>query len=305
MNVSSRSCGVRWSACLGSPFRSDRGDSSVTPPSLWWREDSPDGDDAMFMDFVHTLLTREAPEMPLVLHLFGGPFVTCGRRRIEVPEGSKRLLVFVALHRRRIERRYAAGALWPQGDDIRAAGNLRSALWRLNGAGVPVLSADKHGLALRSDVLVDVHVISAWAARLIGGSASRDDLGIMPWGVDALDLLPGWYDDWALLERERMRQRLLHALEALSRTLVQMQRCAEAVEAAMIAVSADPLRESAQRALIEAHLAEGNWVEGRRSFEAYCDVLSRELGTEPGLELASMVRVSTGRHLPIGSRASA
>jgi DNA-binding SARP family transcriptional activator len=262
-------------------------------------------DDAMFMDFVHTLLTREAPEMPLVLHLFGGPFVTCGRRRIEVPEGSKRLLVFVALHRRRIERRYAAGALWPQGDDIRAAGNLRSALWRLNGAGVPVLSADKHALALRSDVLVDVHIVSAWAARLIGGSASRDDLGIMPWGVDALDLLPGWYDDWALLERERMRQRLLHALEALSRTLVQMQRCAEAVEAAMIAVSADPLRESAQRALIEAHLAEGNWVEGRRSFEAYCDVLSRELGTEPGLELASMVRVPTQRHLPTGSRASA
>jgi len=257
----------------------------------------------MFIDFVHTLITREAPGMPLVLHLFGGPFVSCGRRRLEVPEGSKRLLVFVALHRGRIERRYAAGALWPIGDDIRAAGNLRSALWRLNGAGVRVLSADKHGLAMRSDVLVDVHIVSSWAARLIGGSASHDDLAIMPWGVDALDLLPGWYDDWALIERERIRQRLLHALEALSRELVQLRRCAEAVEAAMIAVSADPLRESAQRALIEAHLAEGNWVEGRRSFEAYCDVLVRELGTEPGAELAAMVARATQRQLPAtGSR---
>ncbi len=50
-----------------------------------------------------------------------------------------------------------------------------------------------------------------------------------------------------------------------------------------------PLRESAQRTLIEAHLAEGNLVEGRRSFEAYRELLARELGTEPGQELAAMV----------------
>jgi DNA-binding SARP family transcriptional activator len=253
----------------------------------------------MLVDFVHALITKEAQEMPLVLHLFGGPFVTFGHRRLKIPEGSKRLLAFVALHRGRVERRYAAGALWPMGDDIRAAGNLRSALWRLNGAGVLVLSADKHSLAIRDDVLVDVHVVSSWARRLIRGSASIDDLGIMPWGVDALDLLPGWYDDWTLAERERIRQRLLHALEALSRELVQLRRCAEAVEAAMIAVSADPLRESAQRALIKAHLAEGNWVEGRRSFEAYRDVLARELGTKPSPELAALVQ----RHQPAtGSR---
>jgi DNA-binding SARP family transcriptional activator len=244
----------------------------------------------MFLDFVHTLVNGGSDDdSPQILHLFGGPYVTCGGRRLEVPEGSKRLLVFVALHRGRIERRYAAGTLWPTGDDGRAAGNLRSALWRLNGAGIQLLQADKHGLAMREGVYVDVHLVSAWAARLIGDAASPCDLGILPWGVDAIDLLPGWYDDWALVERERVRQRLLHALEALSRQLVQVRRCAEAVEAAMMAVSAEPLRESAQRTLIEAHLAEGNWVEGRRSFEAYRDVLHRELGTQPDPELAAMV----------------
>jgi DNA-binding SARP family transcriptional activator len=244
----------------------------------------------MFADLVQTLIAGEVTETPPILHLFGGPFVSHGRRRLEIPEGSKRLLVFVALRRGRVERRYAAGALWPAGEDIRAAGNLRSALWRLNGTGVQLLSTDKHGLSIRDDIVVDVHVVSAWAARLIGGSASRDDLGVMPCGVDALDLLPGWYDDWALLERERVRQRLLHALEALSRQLVRLRRCAEAVEVAMMAVSAEPLRESAQRALIEAHLAEGNWVEGRRSSEAYRGLLGRELDTQPSPELAAIVR---------------
>ena len=244
----------------------------------------------MFIEFVQGLIAGEVSKTPSVLHLFGGPFVTYGRQRLEIPEGSKRLLAFVALHHRRIERRYAAGTLWPNGDDVRAAGNLRSALWRLNLAGIHVLSADKHGLAICDDVPVDVDIITAWANRLIGGSASRDDLIIMPWGVDALDLLPGWYDDWVLMEREHIRQRVLHALEALSRQLMQLRRYAEAVEAAMIAVSTEPLRETAQRALIEAHLAEGNWVEGRRSFEAYRDLLARELGTRPGPELAAMLR---------------
>ena len=236
------------------------------------------------------LIARESGDDLPVVHLFGGPFVSYRRQSIAVPEGSKRLLVFLALHRGRVERRYAAGTLWPVGDDIRAAGSLRSALWRLNGMGIRLLEADKYGLAMRDDVLVDLNAVGAWATRLIQGSASGEDLGMIPSGVDAIDLLPGWYDDWALMERERVRQRLLHALEALSRQLAQTGRCAEAVDAAMMAVTAEPLRESAQRALIEAHMAEGNWVEGRRSFEAYRELLDRELGTQPDPELGSIVR---------------
>jgi DNA-binding SARP family transcriptional activator len=242
------------------------------------------------MDFVETLIARHAGAETPILHLFGGALVTRGKRQLDVPEGSKRLLVFVALHRGRVNRRYAADALWSAGDDLRAAGCLRSALWRLKRADIDLLATDKLGLALRNDVLVDVHLVGAWASRVIDGSATRDDLGVLPWGLDALDLLPGWYDDWALVERERVRQRLLHALEALSRQLVRMRRCAEAVEAAMMAVSAEPLRESAQWMLIQAHLAEGNWVEGRRSFEAYRAVLHQELGVEPNSELAAVMR---------------
>jgi DNA-binding SARP family transcriptional activator len=139
-----------------------------------------------------------------------------------------------------------------------------------------------------------VQVVNAWGARLMAGSPTPEDLQVIPWGVDALDLLPGWYDDWALIEQERVRQRLLHALEALSRKLVCVYRYAEAVEVAMMAVGADPLRESAQRALIEAHLAEGNRVEAQRSFDMYRDLLHRELGTDPDAELAAIVR-SPGR----------
>jgi DNA-binding SARP family transcriptional activator len=103
-------------------------------------------------------------------------------------------------------------------------------------------------------------------------------------------LLPGWSEDWIILEREHIRQRLLHALEALSRHLVEAGRYAEAVDAAVWAVGAGPLRESGIRVLIEAHLAEGNLVEARQVYEVYASTLRRELGIEPGRQLAGLVR---------------
>lgn len=143
---------------------------------------------------------------------------------------------------------------------------------------------------LRSGTIVDIRMIWEWAGRLADGTATQADLRVVNWPNVALDLLPGWYDDWVIFERERIRQRLLHGLEMLSRRLAAADRSGEAVEAAILAVSADPLRESASRALIEAHLAEGNLIEARRAFERYRDIVHRELGTEPGAELGRLVR---------------
>ncbi|SFO74953.1 DNA-binding transcriptional activator of the SARP family [Geodermatophilus dictyosporus] len=225
-----------------------------------------------------------------VLNLFGGPYVCVDGRRREVPEGSKRLLAFVALRRRRVERRYVAGVLWPDGSDERAAGNLRSALWRLRGADIDLLAVDNCSLRLRDDVVLDVESVSDWATRLIKGTAPLDELRVLPSWSEALDLLPGWYDDWVLLERERLRQRMLHALEALSRQLITAGRVAEAIEVALTAVAVEPLRESAQRALVVAHLAEGNRVEGRRCLDTYRHLLLRDLGVEPADDLMALVR---------------
>lgn len=245
----------------------------------------------MSQSLVSSLLSRpDLAGVPAVL-LFGGPYVVLNGDRLEVPDGSKRLLVFVALSNGKVDRRFVAGSLWPFGDDERAAGNLRSALWRLRCAGIDLLDADKHGLMLRAGTVVDVSIVCDWAARLVDGSVTQADLCAVNWRNDAMDLLPGWYDDWVIFERERIRQRLLHALEMLSRRLVAAGRYGEAVEAAISAVSADPLRESANRVLIEAHLAEGNLVEGRRAYERYREMARRELGVEPGRDLARLVEV--------------
>jgi two-component SAPR family response regulator len=160
---------------------------------------------------------------------------------------------------------------------------------RLNETRLTLLAADRHSLSLPKDVLVDVHLVAEWSSRLVAGTATGVDMGVPLLAVNACDLLPGWSDDWVLLERERLRQRVLHALEALSRSHSRAQCHAQAVDAAMAAVAVEPLRESAQRTLIEAHLAEGNCVEARRCYEAYRELAYRELGVGPSADLRAVV----------------
>jgi DNA-binding SARP family transcriptional activator len=232
------------------------------------------------------------------LHLLGGPHVVLGSRRLPIPEGSKRLLAYVALHGGRIERRRAAAVLWPDVDPHRAAGNLRSATWRLRCSGLPILEVRGEALYLVPGLRVDLEDVCDWARRVTALRPRPGDLDVRPAAMQGLDLLPGWYDDWVLQQREELRRLLLHAIDALAGLLVAARRYGDAVEAALTAVCAEPLRESAQRALIEAHLAEGNRCEAYRTYHRYQSLLADELGERPSPALRSLV--GFGPLAPVG-----
>jgi DNA-binding SARP family transcriptional activator len=91
--------------------------------------------------------------------------------------------------------------------------------------------------------------------------------GVTPEVRPGGELLPGWYEDWVLVERERLRQLRMHALEALAEKLTEAGRYGVAMQAAYAAVRADPVRESAHRAVVRVHLAEGNVLEALRAYE--------------------------------------
>jgi DNA-binding SARP family transcriptional activator len=237
-----------------------------------------------------------APRAVIVVRLLGGLSVSCGACSVVVPPGSRRLLAYLALHPAGADRKQAAGVLWPTVGDARAAGNLRSALWRLLQVGCPVVRAEQARLTLEPDVVVDVTDVEAWAGRVLAGTVTPADLVVDPAPLAEAELLPGWYDDWVLAVRDRLRLRLLHALEELSRLLCEAGRPHEAVEAGQVAVLAEPLRESGQRALIHAHQAAGDWISARRQYDAFRVLLRREIGVEPSAELtAAVARRGSGR----------
>jgi DNA-binding SARP family transcriptional activator len=211
-----------------------------------------------------------------------------GPLAVAVPGSARRLAAFLALQDRPIHRLFVAGTLWPNTGEERSSGNLRTALWRLAKPGVRVVSADASHLWLTAGVVVDFKECWARARRIVGnpGDWLDDDIGAM---ADAGDLLPDFYDDWILLERERFRQMRMHALEVLSVQLTAEHRYADAVETGLAAVAAEPLRESAHRAVVSAHLHEGNKGEAVRQYRAFRGLLLKELGLEPSPAMQQLV----------------
>src|SRR5205823_1458355 len=103
------------------------------------------------------------------------------------------------------------------------------------------------------------------------------------------DLLPGWYDDWVLYERSRLSQLRLRALESLAEQLITEGDTKSALEAALAAVAIEPLRESAQRALIRVHIADGNHLDAVREYRSFRTRLAAEMDVTPSGQLESLI----------------
>lgn len=217
------------------------------------------------------------------LRLLGGFELRHGQESVSLPLSGQRLLVFLALARRTLQRVYVAGMLWMDYSQEAANANLRTTLWRLPRTPCRLVETKASHLSLSSEVEVDLHQVES-----VARDVSADDSGYADDDARALmlagDLLPDWYEDWVILERERFRQLRLHALEELCDTLVLAGRYQEAIEVGLTVVAGEPLRESAHRAVIRAHLAEGNNGEGLRQYAMLRRFLHEQLGLEPSAE---------------------
>ena len=215
-------------------------------------------------------------------------------RVVPLPLSAQRLLAFLALHEHPLRRLYVAGVLWIDAREERALANLRSALWRLQAHGCAPVEASARELRLAPHVLVDFREAGTLAHALVAGSSDPHDLDL-DWRALTGNLLPDWYDEWVLLERERYRQLALHALETLSERLAEARRFGPALEAALAAVAGEPLRESAHRVLIKTHIAEGNASEAIRQYRFYRRLLRDNLGLDPSPAIESLVEGLTIR----------
>lgn len=229
---------------------------------------------------------------------------------VDVPSNAQRVMAYLALRDRRLSRLQVASALWLDLTEARAAANLRTALWRLHGLRDRLIWSGGNSIGLSGDVDVDLSRVVREARSLIepydAGAMATSDPAVVSVDHFAGDLLPEWDEDWILFERERLRQLRIHAMEALARRFRTLGRMAEAVDAGLSAVSADPMRESAHRVLIEAHLAEGNVADARRQFDQFRQLLWDALALVPSADLCRLVGVLVpddpwpGRHVRSG-----
>jgi DNA-binding SARP family transcriptional activator len=225
-------------------------------------------------------------------------------RFVTVPGHVQRLLAFLAIRRRPQLRLSLAGALWLDTAEENASRNLRTALWRTRKVCDALVETNGNYVAMQPGVRVDLTDAIDRAQDVLQGRADARWAEMEPtsasaWrdGVAVLggDLLPDWSEDWVMIERERLRQLRMHALEALCAQLTSSGRFAHAVEAGLAAVTVEPLRESAHRVLIEAYLAEGNRFEAVRQLDGFRALLDDSMGVTPSSSLEALVSRGSSR----------
>lgn len=220
------------------------------------------------------------------MRLLGGFELRRDGHRVDAPFTTHRLLGFLALNDRRLPRSYVADSLWPDTDESKAQANLRTALWRLNRLGPDVLVVSAGEVGLDPSLLVDVRTLDV-AARTYRRERALPDPELL---LDLRgELLPGCWDSWVVLDRERLRQEAVQLFEASSRAALARGDLHLALLLGLGAVECDPLRESANLLAVRVRMASGDLCGAVRHARTYARLLDEEIGAAPPQPLATLL----------------
>jgi DNA-binding SARP family transcriptional activator len=241
--------------------------------------------------------TQAIHAMKPTLRLLGGFGLTAGQRHVALPPSAQRVLAAIALRPNVGDRMMLGTMLYPEGRKNRISASLRSALWRAKReVGVTLVESHGQRLHLAENVEVDLHLWTQRARMLTSRPTGEPANDIAANDIEALsqELLPSWGEEWLQLDQQRWDQLRLHALEWLAEHFALAGRYVEALDAGLAAVSIEPYRESAHRALITAFLAEGNRASAVAQYHRYQRLVRHELGLRPTPQLQELVHDLTG-----------
>jgi glucose-1-phosphate adenylyltransferase len=218
----------------------------------------------------------------LRIHLLGDfcldydnrPLNTVATNRLQL------LLAWLVLHRHIPQsRRHLAFLFWPDSSEAQARTNLRNLIHLLCQA-LPdadhYLCMDGPTIQWRQDSAFALDV--ADFEKQITAGAFCDAVAIYKG-----DLLQDCYDEWAIDERERLRQTYLDALQQLVRQKESGRDYHAAIGYARRFIRHEPLSEQAYRDLMRLHALDGDRAGVIRAYNTCATVLQNELGVEPAV----------------------
>jgi DNA-binding SARP family transcriptional activator/predicted ATPase len=210
---------------------------------------------------------------------------------------TQSLLAYLLLHLGKSHRReMVAGILWPDIEEEKARARLRYAIWQLRKElGEEYLLADKIEVSFNtgSDYWLDV-------AAFDGPVFEELSLLELQQAMDVYggDLLPGFYEDWIALERDRLAASYGNGMELLLVRLVGDGKWREAVEWAERWISRGHSPEVAYRALMVAHNQLGDVSSALMAYKRCQQALEDQLAVEPSAETQQIFEMISAGERP-------
>jgi LuxR family maltose regulon positive regulatory protein len=232
-------------------------------------------------------VVRAEPQQALKIHAFGSPRVELDGKSIQWTTVQSRDLFFCLLQHPQGLRKEEIGSLfWPDHPPPRLDGIFRSTLYRLRRSvfresviyedGVYRFNRD-------TDYWFDADTFEELLDQADQSPVPARKTDLLEEAVTLYqgDYLAGVYADWCALERERLRERHLSALEALAGLHAARGNLQRAIQEYQQLVAQDPYREPVHRELMRCHYRLGDRAAAIRQYQDCSQVLRDDLGLSP------------------------
>jgi DNA-binding SARP family transcriptional activator len=235
----------------------------------------------------------------LDVSLFGTMEITFGdsSNDIRLTRSMQGLFAFLILNRHRLHPRESlANLFWNESTETQARSRLNTALWRLrramenNGLSAAHYLTINHlgeiGFNAHSNFWLDVGEFERFIQSLLVLATDQVNVEVEQAFEHSLalyrgELLDGFYEDWVLRERERMRELYLVGLAFMMRHYHRTHAYEKSLVCGQRILVLDPLREEIHRAMMRLYLESGQRALALRQYEFCRQALEEELSIEP------------------------
>ncbi|HUM69420.1 MAG TPA: BTAD domain-containing putative transcriptional regulator, partial [Chloroflexota bacterium] len=194
-----------------------------------------------------------------------------------------------------LRREQLAGLLWPDSLDSSARKNLRNTIWLIRKAiGDQYLMADKTTVTFATTTPYELD-IAILEQPVESDSASL----VRAVSVYGGDLLPGYYEDWVQLERERLRDVFERRIQLLLDRLAHEGQWSEVQRWAEHWISLGYVPEPAYRALMMSHAAQGDLSHMASAYRRCVKSLQEMLDVSPSTETQALYQRLSQGELPV------
>jgi DNA-binding SARP family transcriptional activator len=214
-------------------------------------------------------------------------------------ESSKvqELFAYILLNQKRHHAREAlATLLWRDSGPDQGRKYVRQTLWQLQSALEPhsspeaprLLSVEPEWVSLNHDAhfwldVAEFERLAGGVQGIRGDELESANAASARSAVDLYtgDLLDGWYQDWCLVERERIQNQYLGLLHKLMRYCEAQSRHEEGILFGNRLLGYDRAREHAHRGIMRMLYVSGDRTAALRQYERCVSALDEELGVRP------------------------
>ncbi len=216
---------------------------------------------------------------------------------ILIPNTTTRaLLAYLIAYRERPHTRdLLSGLFWPDLPETLARRRLTQALWQIRRFLAPHPVVLTEGDTVRLDPALPLRLDVAEFEQYATSDAAQEIACAV--ALYRGEFLNGYYDDWLLVERERLRELFLVALERLIVACKAQGDYQHALTYARRLVAEDPWRESAHCEVMRLYHLLGQDAEALKQYQVCRQILADELGVDPAPETQALA-TEIVRHMP-------